>query len=394
MKHLKQQISESFFNPVLYFLPLIVFIISNNFLGLDFAWKISFPLAMFLLFYIYKNYNRIFLWYTMLSASYMIIGLLYSLAQTYNLTSHFFYYTDDILFILLMIIILANEKKVQKLAATAINKHMPMTNNLDELFRVSRIFLITSAIFTTLLFTFSYSFSSLENTYISIIKYVYAGVFALLFLYEIIRVYLIRRRLLKEDWVPILSENGEVIGSEQYFSNFFGEKKYMHPVVRMHIVDKGKLLLQKYSCDNPHAPSMWDVAVSNHVRVGETIEQSLHRTVKMMYTNEPKNIVFLSNYSKESQYEFEYIFLFVGCDASDMQLQNASHIQTKWWTVQQINEELNSGIFTEEFVQEYHLLERSGLISAQKCICECELRNIVLKSTKKRHQEELKTKYA
>lgn len=394
MKHLKKQISESFFNPVLYFLPLIVFIISNNFWGLDFAWKVSFPLAMFLLLYIYKNYNRIFLWYTMLSASYMIIGLLYSLAQTYNLTSHFSYYTDDILFILLMIIILANEKKVQRLAATIISRRMPMTNNLDELFRISRTFLIISTVFTALLLMLSYHFDSVEHLSVSTVKYAYAGIFVLLFLYEIVRVYLIRRRLLKEDWVPIVSEDGEVIGSEQYLGNFFGEKKYMHPVVRMHIIDNGKLFLQKYTDDNPHAPSMWDVAVNDYVRVDETIEHSLHRILKANYGSEPKNIIFLSNYSKESEYEFRYIFLFVGCDTSDMQLQNSSATQTKWWTVQQINENLHSGIFTEEFVQEYHLLGRSGLISAQKCACECELKNVMLNSTKNEQKEELKSKYA
>lgn len=393
MKQLKKQISESFFNPVLYFLPLIVFIISNNFWGLEFAWKISFPLAMVLLIYIYKNYSRIFLWYIMLGASYLIIGLLYSVAQMYELTATLFYYTDDILFIGLMVIILANEKKVQKLAGTTINKRMPMTNNLDELFRVSRTFLIISALFTALLIALSYQFNSTESPYISVIKYLYAGVFVLLALYEFVRVYLIRRRLLKEDWVPIVSQDGEVIGSEQYFSKFFGEKKYMHPVVRMHIIENGKLLLQKYDAENPHAPLMWDVAVNNHVRVGQTIDQSLHQTTKSMYGGEPKNIVFLSNYSKESKYEFEYIFLFVGCDATEMQLPNTLMTQTKWWTAQQINEELNSGIFTEEFIQEYRLLERSGLINPKKCACECDLKNAILESKKHARHTEFNSQY-
>ena len=60
MRSLKKQICESFFNPILYFLPTLVFIAADDFWGINNAWKISFPVAFALVFYVYFMYRRMF----------------------------------------------------------------------------------------------------------------------------------------------------------------------------------------------------------------------------------------------------------------------------------------------------------------------------------------------
>lgn len=55
----------------------------------------------------------------------------------------------------------------------------------------------------------------------------------------------------------------------------------------------------------------------------------------------------------------------------------------KWWTAKQIEENLESGIFTENFKTEFDLLKRSGLLESVQCECECTLKDVISDSIKK-----------
>lgn len=373
MEKLKKQINESFFNPILYFLPLLVFIIGNNFWGLELAWKISFPVAIVLLFYVYQFYNRLFLWYVFIAESYVITALIYSLAQSINILSPHIYYADDLLFVFLMLLLLFNKNNIQRIANKRFITKTPMKNNLDELFRITSTLLFVVLFYSILFILFQYKIIHIKYLSIEILQLLYVLTVVLVAIYEIIRVSMIRSLLMKEDWIPILSENGKIVGCEQRLQNVFNQRKYKHPVVRMHIMEEGKILLQKNHSNNSN---LWDAPISDYVRMGETIEKTLFKKVKKIYGNIPKKISFLSNYSRENNYEFEYVFLFISCKSVGLPLLNNELIQTKWWTPKQIKENFESGIFTEEFKHEYKILERGGLIFSQHCVCDCELKEI------------------
>ncbi|VBB44618.1 conserved membrane hypothetical protein [uncultured Paludibacter sp.] len=378
MDQLKKQISESFFNPVLYFLPLIVFIVGNNFWGLSTAWKVSFPVAIGMIIYVHFFYNRLLTWYIILAASYACIGLIYSLLQEYKLNTPFFYYADEVLFVLCMLSLLVFQKKLHRIARKTLHPRMPMTNNLDELVRVSRTLSITVSVFTILFLILQYKYHDINHHYIKTLNYIYLVSIMLIILYEIIRVSFIRNRLIKEDWIPIITKQGKIVGSELYLNKVFGERKYTHPVIRMHIIDDGKILLQRHNNENHSGYQLWDTPINTHVRIGESIQQALYREVKSMYGVELKNTVFLSNYSHENNVEFEYVFLFVTCKFPPINFSN-NDLTTKWWTPKQIKENFESGIFTEEFKCEYKLLERGGVIFSAHCVCDCELKELVKK---------------
>ena len=53
MQKLRKQIKESFFNPILHLLPLLIFLVVEDFYGMSMGFKISFPIALGLLIYIY-----------------------------------------------------------------------------------------------------------------------------------------------------------------------------------------------------------------------------------------------------------------------------------------------------------------------------------------------------
>ncbi|HZK69490.1 MAG TPA: hypothetical protein VFC36_07850, partial [Paludibacter sp.] len=75
--------------------------------------------------------------------------------------------------------------------------------------------------------------------------------------------------------------------------------------------------------------------------------------------------------------EHQYAFLFVSCQLTEIN-PNPTFIElTKWWTQQQIEENLDKAIFTENFKIEYDLLQRSGLLETGKCQCNCKLKEVI-----------------
>jgi hypothetical protein len=87
--------------------------------------------------------------------------------------------------------------------------------------------------------------------------------------------------------------------------------------------------------------------------------------------------MYLSNYTIDARNERQYAFLFVSCQQIEYNLNPTFSEQTKWWTQNQIEDNLSEGIFTENFMMEFDLLQRSGLLETGKCKCNCKLREAI-----------------
>src|ERR1035437_8464906 len=101
--------------------------------------------------------------------------------------------------------------------------------------------------------------------------------------------------------------------------------------------------------------------MTNHVKMGETIELCVERAAEEKYALNNFRFMYLSNYTIESKKEKQYAFLFVSCLQTEYKLSPDLLDQTKWWTVNQIEDNLKEGVFSENFIIEFDLLKRSGL---------------------------------
>ena len=82
----------------------------------------------------------------------------------------------------------------------------------------------------------------------------------------------------------------------------------------------------------------------------------------------------------ETDFEYHYAFLFVACKLPELE-HNKDYIDhAKWWTVQQIEDNLSTDIFTENFLSEFELVKRSGLHDTGRCDCECRLKETIQNS--------------
>ena len=380
MQTLRKQIKESFFNPVLHLLPLLIFLVVDDFYGMTMGWKISFPIALGLLVYMYFVYNRIFTWHLIFTILFFTVGIIASLETLLpiRLVSNALIYEIVVLSSLLFLLVF--RMQIQKVISGIISNLIPMSNNFNELYRV------IWALFTVL-FVYVFAFllvSALivdNSLYLLMLQYTYVGVLVFLSLYELLRVQMIRSKLFKEEWWPIVSNQGKIIGSIQHLTSLNDVNKYTHPVIRVLLIDKSMVLLKKRAFDDPESPDMWDSSISNHVKMGETIEKCVERSAEEKYELNNFRFMYLSNYTVEGKNENQYAFLFVSCLQAEYKMNTASQEQTKWWTQRQIEDNIKAGIFTNNFKLEFDLLQRSGLLETGKCECSCKMRDVIYQQT-------------
>jgi isopentenyldiphosphate isomerase len=380
MQKLRKQIKESFFNPVLHLLPLLIFLVIDDFYGMSMGWKISFPIAFGLLVYVYLIYNRIFTWHLIFTILYFAVGAIAGLETLLpvKLVSNDLIY--EIVLLFSMLILLIFRKQIQKAISGIISNLIPMSNNFNELYRVVWTLFIVLFLYVSAFILVNSKVKD-SSIYLLALQYIYVGALVFLSLYEILRVQIIRSKLLKEEWWPIVSNQGKIIGSIQHLTSLHDDNKYMHPVVRVLLIDKSMVLLKKRPSNDPEYPGLWDSSISNHVRMGETIEKCVDRSAEEKYALNDFRFMYLSNYAVEGKNEKQYAFLFVSCLQTEYKLNPSSLDQTKWWTQRQIEDNIKDGIFTENFKMEFDLLQRSGLLETGKCECNCRMRDVIYQQT-------------
>ncbi|WP_353620728.1 NUDIX hydrolase [Gabonibacter chumensis] len=156
-----------------------------------------------------------------------------------------------------------------------------------------------------------------------------------------------------DEWLPLVNEKGEVIGKATRRSCHSGSK-LLHPVVHLHLInEKGDIFLQKRSMQKKLLPGMWDSAVGGHVAFGERIEEALKRETQEELGIEEFKARFLGSYIWESSRERELVFSFISTSHAPANIHNDEVDEGRYWTRQEIEQNLNREIFTPNFIHEY-----------------------------------------
>ena len=378
MKRLKQQINESFFNPVIHFLPLIVFMVVDDFWGLGLAWVASLAVCLLLFVYIYFGYRKITQWFLLSTFIYAATALFTSLIPDKLIPIHFKSLETEYIVLVIFILSIIFRPKIELFISWQKKRMLPMVNNLNELFRMIWILGGLIFLYVHLYLFLSYFLDSGTENVLNFIHTSYLLVLFLILFFEMIRVTLIRVRLVREEWWPIVNEQGKMIGSIHHQASLAEEKKYTHPVVRLMLIDNNRVFLKKRNSDAVLFPDMWDTSLCSHVKVTEKVEGCIERVAAEQLNIQNLKSLFLSNYTIETDTESQYVFLFVACRYSDLSVNSGSMESAKWWTLQQIEDNLNSNIFTDSFKSDLDILKRSGLLESDHCDCNCKLKELVL----------------
>ena len=163
----------------------------------------------------------------------------------------------------------------------------------------------------------------------------------------------------KNEMLPIVDENGNVIGKMRREEAHDGSKK-LHPVVHLHVFSpNGDIYLQKRSEWKDVQPGKWDTAVGGHVDYGESILEALYRESSEELGLVEFNPVWLCSYEFESGIEREQINVFAAVGSYVMTPDHDEVEEIRGWTMDAISGNLGKSVFTPNFEQEFARIRAS-----------------------------------
>lgn len=161
---------------------------------------------------------------------------------------------------------------------------------------------------------------------------------------------------MKEEWFPLVNEEGETIGKATRKECHSGSKQ-LHPVIHLHIFnDAGELYLQKRSMSKDIQPGRWDTAVGGHIDYGETVEEALRREVREELGITYFNPQFIIRYVFESAIEKELVHTFRTVYQGSIHPDAEELAGGRFWTLDEIKANLGKQVFTPNFEQEFRKL--------------------------------------
>lgn len=182
-------------------------------------------------------------------------------------------------------------------------------------------------------------------------------------LYEIIHWNILRKKILNEEWLPIVDEKGGVHGRVALSVSQSAGDKYLHPVVRIALIHKGRLFLKERSSFPINESHQLDYPFERYLRFEETLDEGVKEAFieKGVTIDLPYRFIF--HYVSKNRETNRLIYLYV-CNILDENIINDFNIgEGKWWTGKQIDENLGTGLFSPYFEKEYELLNTTVLMA-------------------------------
>ena len=161
-----------------------------------------------------------------------------------------------------------------------------------------------------------------------------------------------------EEWLPVIEEDGKIIGKAPRSLCHKGDK-ILHPVVHLHVFNPhGHIYLQKRPMQKLVQPGKWDTAVGGHISFGEDLETALRREAFEEIGLENFSAKPLGSYRWDSDLESELVYYFLSYDFQKIRLHSDEVTEGKFWSPSQIEKQLGHDVFTPNFEFEYQLLKK------------------------------------
>ncbi len=158
-----------------------------------------------------------------------------------------------------------------------------------------------------------------------------------------------------EELFPVVDLSGTVVGRATR-GECHGGSMLLHPVVHLHVFNsRGELYLQRRPLWKDIQPGRWDTAVGGHVDYGETVDEALRREVREEIGIEGFTPERIATYAFRSEREYELVY--VHRAVYDGEVHPSVELDGgRFWTREEIRENLGKGVFTPNFEGEVPLL--------------------------------------
>lgn len=181
--------------------------------------------------------------------------------------------------------------------------------------------------------------------------------------YQAYKVSTLAAKLRKEEWLPIVTEKGEVTGKIAKNVSLNMKNKFLHPVVRVALISNSKVYLQERPLDDILSPGKLDYPFEKYMLFNHEINLAARNSIRrMLGENMDFSINFLLKYVFENEETRRLIFLFTAIIDDEDMIKREGKMKGKFWTVKQMEEGFADEIFSECFELEFEYLKNMVLI--------------------------------
>jgi hypothetical protein len=194
---------------------------------------------------------------------------------------------------------------------------------------------------------------------ISLAKIIIIG----LILVETTRLHLLRKKLYKEEWLPVVTETGQVMGRVAKSVTTDLKNRFMHPVVRVALMSKGEIYLKERDQSRVLNPGKLDYPFERYMQYNDKIDDTVKKIFRKECGNEDLPLRFMLKYTFENDVTKRLIFLYVSEVNDEDQLRGLNLDGGKLWTATQIEDNIGTDIFSECFELEFEYLKNTLLLA-------------------------------
>ncbi|GAB4543086.1 MAG: NUDIX domain-containing protein [Thermodesulfovibrionia bacterium] len=161
-----------------------------------------------------------------------------------------------------------------------------------------------------------------------------------------------------DELLEVVDGDGKII-SVLPRSEIHGNPSLIHRVVHVLVFDsRGGLILQKRSMNKDVAKGKWDTSVGGHVNLGETIDEAVMREMREELGITDSSPKFLYSYIHSNPYETELVYTYTCIYDGEINFNTEEIDEVRSWRLEEIEERLNQGIFSENFKHEWAFVKR------------------------------------
>lgn len=182
-------------------------------------------------------------------------------------------------------------------------------------------------------------------------------------LYDQIRVSWLQGSLKKEMWLPVLNDEGKVVGCMARSVSRALPKKYYHPVLRVALLYQGMLYLTKRSSEDFVAPNTLDHPLHGYILFRRNHLDTLRSLLGSLAEDTSLTPRCLIRYTYETDRVKHLVFLYVVRLQNQNQLTEFAHPEGKLWTSRQIQDNLGKSLFSGYFEKEFPYLQNTVMLA-------------------------------
>ncbi len=185
---------------------------------------------------------------------------------------------------------------------------------------------------------------------------------ATIIIIQVLRFKILEKRLKKEEWLPVVTEQGDVQGRIAKSVSQNLKNKFLHPLIRVALIHDGKLYLKSRDASRLLDPGKLDYPFEKYMQYNHNLEEAIANMIKKEVNTDKLPVRFILKYVFENENTKRLIFLYVSIITSEDAFNALNLKNGKLWTPAQIEENIGNDVFCECFELEFEYLKNTVLM--------------------------------